>query len=389
MNKEYGLVFAGGGTKGAYQVGVAKALKEMHIKIKGVTGASIGSINGALFAQDTIPLMEELYANIEMTDILKVSEDNALDPNQNLFSFQNAIKLGGEYLKDKGISNEPLANMLKKYININKLYRSRIDFGIITYDEKTSQGVELFKHDIPKDEMYKYLLASSCFPIFKPQKIGDNSYLDGGLADNMPVNMLIKKGYKNIILIDVTGMGMIRKNIDPSVYVKVIAPDEDLGGTFNFNHDNIEKNIKLGYFDTLKAFQKVHGMHFYFKNIEYYKMLDNFTTIEFMGLEEAGMIYKLDRYRYYKAQEFLDAIMVNYDKEEKAYNEIKNEKITIEIVKKALNQGMGVAIAMDIITNYPTLANNQLVLSVLGSYIKAASSIQAIRNTKRISPFWY
>src|SRR5574344_552819 len=127
MNKEYGLVFAGGGTKGAYQVGVAKALKEMHIKIKGVTGASIGSINGALFAQDTIPLMEELYANIEMTDILKVSEDNALDPNQNLFSFQNAIKLGGEYLKDKGISNEPLANMLKKYININKLYRSRID----------------------------------------------------------------------------------------------------------------------------------------------------------------------------------------------------------------------------------------------------------------------
>ena len=50
--KEYGLVLAGGGTKGAYEVGVWKALKEMNINITAVVGASIGALNGALFLQD-------------------------------------------------------------------------------------------------------------------------------------------------------------------------------------------------------------------------------------------------------------------------------------------------------------------------------------------------
>ena len=56
-NKEYGLVLAGGGTKGAYQVGVWKALKELKINIKGIAGASIGSLNGALFLQDDFDMV--------------------------------------------------------------------------------------------------------------------------------------------------------------------------------------------------------------------------------------------------------------------------------------------------------------------------------------------
>ena len=55
-NTKYGLVFSGGGTKGSYQVGALKALKEMHIKIGAVSGASIGSINAALFMKDTLTL---------------------------------------------------------------------------------------------------------------------------------------------------------------------------------------------------------------------------------------------------------------------------------------------------------------------------------------------
>ena len=53
-NREYGLVLAGGGTKGAYQVGVWKALCELGINIKAIVGASIGALNGALFLQNDI-----------------------------------------------------------------------------------------------------------------------------------------------------------------------------------------------------------------------------------------------------------------------------------------------------------------------------------------------
>ena len=52
MKRRYGLVLAGGGTKGAYEVGAWKALKELDVEITAIVGTSIGAINGALFLQD-------------------------------------------------------------------------------------------------------------------------------------------------------------------------------------------------------------------------------------------------------------------------------------------------------------------------------------------------
>ena len=136
------------------------------------------------------------------------------------------------------------------------LYNSEIDFGMVTYSVKEQKQLEVFKEDIPKEEMINYLLASSCFPIFKPQKIGETEYFDGGLYDNTPINMLVKKGYKKIIVADIAGIGFNKKMIDKNIYLKIISPSEDLGGTFEFNKEKIENNMKMGYLDTLKYFCK-------------------------------------------------------------------------------------------------------------------------------------
>ena len=50
--KPYGLVLAGGGAKGAYQIGAWKAMREMGVTFNAVAGVSIGSINGALIVAD-------------------------------------------------------------------------------------------------------------------------------------------------------------------------------------------------------------------------------------------------------------------------------------------------------------------------------------------------
>ena len=63
MNKDYAVVFAGGGTKGSYQVGVIKALKELKINITAVSGTSIGAINGALVVQGDEDKLENIYSN--------------------------------------------------------------------------------------------------------------------------------------------------------------------------------------------------------------------------------------------------------------------------------------------------------------------------------------
>ena len=235
--KEYGLVLAGGGTKGAYQVGVWKALKELGIKIKAIAGASIGSLNGALILQDNFEKMEELYRNIKISDIMKVSED--IDSNKNIFNIANIARLTADYAEQKGIENEPLRELIKKYIDFDKIYNSEIDFGMVTYSVKEQKQLEVFKKDIPKEEMIEYLLATACFPIFKAQKIGDTEYFDGGLYDNTPINMLVNKGYKNIIVADIAGLGINRKIENKNIYLKLISPSEDLGGTFEFNREKI------------------------------------------------------------------------------------------------------------------------------------------------------
>ena len=61
MDKEFGLVLAGGGTKGAYEVGVWKALKELNINITAIAGTSIGALNAALILQDDFEIFFHVW----------------------------------------------------------------------------------------------------------------------------------------------------------------------------------------------------------------------------------------------------------------------------------------------------------------------------------------
>ena len=52
LNKEYGLVFDGGGARGAYQIGAWRALSEAGVKVSAVAGTSVGALNGALVCME-------------------------------------------------------------------------------------------------------------------------------------------------------------------------------------------------------------------------------------------------------------------------------------------------------------------------------------------------
>lgn len=378
--EKYGLVLAGGGTKGSYQVGALIALKEMGIKIGAVSGASIGSLNGALFVQGDTMLLRDLYVNIEMHDILKLSDKNALKDNDKLLSRGNVKSIVKEYIDNKGISNEPLKKLLNKYVDVNKIYKSKIDFGFMTYDVENKNGLEVFKKDIPKDKLTDYLLASSCFPVFKAQQIDGKEFLDGGLYDNIPVNMLLKKGYRRIIVIDVAGVGLVKKNLDKDAYIKVIKPKEDLGSIFEFDKELINRNIYYGYYDTLKAFNKLLGKRFYFKPNEYFKLLKKYGVSNVLNLEEAGLIYKLDKFKIWNGEEFIKAILSNYNRERKEYDKIKTTKFNLKDIKTILNKGLGISLCMDINNNYPTILNTYSGL--FSKYIKVSKTIDEIISDK-------
>lgn len=377
--KEYGLVLAGGGTKGAYEVGIWKALCKMGVNVTAIVGASIGALNGALFLQDDYMATEKMYENIKIDNIMNV---NGIDANKNIFDLSNIFNLAADYTKQKGIDNTPLRKMIRKYVDMDKLYNSPIDFGLVTYSVKNKTPLQVFKNEIPKEQMEDYLLASSCFPIFKPQIINGEEYYDGGLYDNIPSNMLIEKGYKNIIIADIAGVGFSKKTVNKDIYVKVISSSEDLGGTFEFNHERILNNIKLGYLDTMKSFNKLQGHIYYFKPEEFAKMLEVFNLQTIYGLEYAAQMYKMYRYREYTFEEFVQELMERHLEAEKTYAKMKKTNI-IQIGKrlnKLFDKGLGICIAKDLYLDRPASKISNYLLNFVKDYIVAAKALIELGN---------
>ena len=377
--KEYGLVLAGGGTKGAYEVGIWKALCEMGINVTSIVGASIGALNGALFLQNNFEETVKMYENIKIDNIMNV---NGIDANKNIFDLSNIFNLAADYTKQKGIDNTPLREMIRKYVDMDKLYNSPIDFGLVTYSVKNKTPLQVFKNEIPKEKMENYLLASSCFPIFKPQIINGEEYYDGGLYDNIPSNMLIEKGYKNIIIADIAGVGFSKRTVNKDIYVKVISSSEDLGGTFEFNHERILNNIKLGYLDTMKSFNKLQGHIYYFKPEEFAKMLEAFNLQTIYGLEYAAQMYNMDRCKEYTFEEFIQELRNRHLEAEKTYVKIKDTNL-FQIGKKLnklFDKGLGICLAKDLYLDRPASKLSNYMFNFVKDYIVAAKALIELGN---------
>lgn len=330
MESRYGLVLAGGGTRGAYQAGAWKALKELGIKFDGIVGTSIGAINAALFFQNSPDEIINLYQTITLGDIATLTEDNTIDAGD-IFARNNITAFAKEFAKNKGLDNAKLGELLKKYVDADKLYASKMDFGLVaTALNPKVDSLEVMKEDIPKEELYDYIRASSCYPIFKPIKINDNLYVDGGGHDNIPVNLLLRKGYKKLLVIDISDEGIVSKLDETDAYIKVVRPNESLGGIFDFTKEVINRNIQMGYLDTLKAFRKLEGNYYYFKPRQFQKLVKIFGLKYIHGLELAAKMYEMDMYKVYSCKEFLNELYDKYLEKCEEYNKQKeNGKVGI------------------------------------------------------------
>lgn len=318
----FGLVLSGGGTKGAYQVGILKALKQLKLPITTVVGTSIGAINGAFMLQKDLSRLEQLYKNLTVDDVMKLTVK--VHDSKNVLHPTNLFALLGNFAEQGGIENTPLRELIQENLDIPQFYKSDLDFGLATYSVKDKQSLYLFKNEIPQDKLVDYILASACFPIFKKQKIGTEEYLDGGLADNTPINMLLQKGHENIIVADINGVGFTQKMIDKNVYLKILSPSGDLGGTFEFNNERIQNNIALGYLDTLRAFNKLRGHIYYFPINEFDKLLKYFTLQNIHGMEIAAELYGMNKYCQYAFDDFISELYKRHISAQKKYERIKS-----------------------------------------------------------------
>jgi NTE family protein len=265
-----GLVLEGGGTKGAYQVGAYKALRDLGIEFKGITGTSIGALNGAYIVQNNLDVLEEIWTKYDYTHFMDVDEEtyhNIKDIDFTPKNINRVIALINKARKNQGIDITPFRSLLEKTIDEDVIRNSNKDFGLVTvvWDRKIIPS-PMFLENIDKGKLLDYLIASASLPIFKLDKLDDKLFLDGLFHNNIPVSLLREKGYEDIVVIRLVDdlFGKLNLNHHQDVNMKVIVPSESLGGCLNLDQDNVGKNIKLGYLDAMKTFDRYDGIRYYF-----------------------------------------------------------------------------------------------------------------------------
>lgn len=269
-----GLVLEGGGTKGAYQLGAYKALKELGMEFDGIVGTSIGALNAAFIIQGDYDIMEDIWLNQDYKSFMIIEEDLYEKYKNTEFKVKDIVAivdLMNRVRKNEGIDITPLKNLLKEYIDEDKIRKSSKDFGLVTvYLDKKIIPQHLMKEDIPEGQLVDYLIASASLPIFQLDKLDDKLYLDGFLSDNTPVGLLANKKYDDIIVLrlsnDVTGDKNLKKYVD--INLTVIKPSMDLGGSLNKDKDHMEKLFKLGYMDVMKTYKRYDGVKYFF-NVDF------------------------------------------------------------------------------------------------------------------------
>ena len=270
MAKQYGIVLEGGGARGSYQIGAWKALREAGIQIRGIAGASVGALNGALMCMDDLEHAEYIWENIAYSKVMDI-DDELMDQLKNgrLRDLKlkavagNALRL----LKEGGFDIAPLKNLIAETVDEDMIRSSDRELYITTFSVDEWKGIVVDVKSLPEGEIQDALLASAYFMAFKNEKLGGKRYMDGGGFNNVPVNVLIDKGYQDIIVIRIYGLGFDTEKvveIPEGVTLSHIAPRQDLGGILEFDRKKAKRNMMLGYYDAMRLLYGLAGRVYYF-----------------------------------------------------------------------------------------------------------------------------
>lgn len=260
VKQKRGFALEGGGARGAYQMGVCKAYIEAGYEFHGVVGTSIGAINAAMLASGDVDTALELWESISIEQLFDQEFIDALKVDNNFpGNVTTAIK---KLIVDRGVDHSKIKEFLASYIDEKKVRASEIDFGLVTFSLSERKSYEVFLSDIPEGKLIDYILASAKLPIFTPLHVDDNRFIDGGIINSCPINMLIDQGYDEIIAVRTKGFGLFRR-YDKNANVTLIESDEDLGHFLAFGAQSSKLNIKRGYCDGVKVLKGLAGVNYY------------------------------------------------------------------------------------------------------------------------------
>jgi NTE family protein len=222
-----GLVLSGGGAKGFAHIGALKVLEQAGIKIDYIGGTSMGAVVGGLYAtgynaEQIDSIFQKTNFDELINDFIPRSSKNFYEKRNNeMYAFVlpfNNFKLGVPEALSKGLYNFNLLSRLTRNVrNIKDFNQLPIPFLCMGTNIETGDEVVLNKGNLAQA-----MIASSAFPsLFAPVEIDGKLLVDGGVANNYPVDAVRQMGADIIIGVDVQAGLMDRKDLKDATKILV------------------------------------------------------------------------------------------------------------------------------------------------------------------------
>lgn len=179
------LVLSGGGARGLAHIGVLKVLKEEGVPVDAIVGCSVGALVGALYcAGMDIARLERIAQEIGWADLTNISPPSIL----------------GLILAEKQLSTEKMEKYITENIGNKQFYELKIPFATVATDIKTGEKIIFQNGDVALAAR-----ASATIPgVFSPVEYRHRYLVDGGLVDNIPVDLAKMFNADIIIAVDIS-----------------------------------------------------------------------------------------------------------------------------------------------------------------------------------------
>jgi len=235
--KRVALVLSGGGAKGMAHIGVLKVLERAGIPVDIVTGTSMGSIIGGLYAigynanslDSMVRVQDWSYVITDKEDMRRQSLGDR--KKQNTYVFSTGLTIGKRDMQAGGIIKGK--NLAELFQQLCVGFTDSLDFSRdlpIPFACVATNIIDNSEVDFHSGWLPKAMRASMAIPAaFSPVRIGDKVLVDGGLKNNYPADLAREMGADIIIGVTVQG-----------------APKsaEDMGGTMSILSQIIDVNCK-------------------------------------------------------------------------------------------------------------------------------------------------
>ena len=250
-SKAYAIALEGGGAKGAYEVGVWRALDEANVRFDAVAGTSVGALNGAMMVMGELEQALRLWENIRFSQVFDADDEQLkklYDHKLSEVDFRTLFKDVMEAIHEGGLDIEPLRRLIAEWVDEEKIRSSPKKLFLVTYSLTDKRELDMDADELEEGKLRDMLLASAYVPLFQRKKLDGKDYVDGSVHNIVPISSLLERGYRDIIVIRIFGVGFEKRTrIPKDANIITVAPRERLGGVLQFDGAE-QKAVAAGIF---------------------------------------------------------------------------------------------------------------------------------------------